>query len=67
MAMTLGDVVYRRTDLGSGGIDAATLESASKMMSSLCGWSEDKRRREQAATARITGVGGTLSIFGDCP
>lgn len=65
MAMTLDDVVYRRTDLGSGGIDAITLESASKIMASLCGWSEERRLKEQAFSAGITGLAATPSIFGD--
>ena len=49
MAMTLADVVLRRTDLGSAGRPAApALEACSRVMAAECGWDEPRRRAEIA-------------------
>jgi glycerol-3-phosphate dehydrogenase len=47
MAVRLGDVVFRRTDLGTcGRMDARALEECSAIMAEELGWSELERRRE---------------------
>jgi glycerol-3-phosphate dehydrogenase len=53
MALTLEDVVMRRTSLGQFGRPApAVLEQVSAMMAERLGWSEDKRRAEIASLDR---------------
>ena len=50
MALTLADVVFRRTDLGSGGLPpAAALDACSRLMARGCGWDESRRVAEVAA------------------
>lgn len=47
MAVTLADVVLRRTDLGSAGRPAPeALESCSRIMAAECGWDEATRQAE---------------------
>jgi glycerol-3-phosphate dehydrogenase len=47
MAMTLSDVVLRRTDLGSAGCPAAdALEACSRIMADECRWDEARRQAE---------------------
>jgi glycerol-3-phosphate dehydrogenase len=57
MAVTLADVVFRRTDLGSSGAGAEALEEASRLMAGRLGWDEPRRQRELAAVraARMSG------------
>jgi len=44
MAMTLADIVFRRTDLGSAGRPAPeALDTASRIMARECGWDEAHR------------------------
>ncbi|HEX4049938.1 MAG TPA: glycerol-3-phosphate dehydrogenase/oxidase [Steroidobacteraceae bacterium] len=51
MALTLEDVVLRRTDLGSGSHPGrAALEQAADRMQKLLGWSVQRRDRELQAT-----------------
>lgn len=50
MAVTLSDVVFRRTDLGSGGLPpVAALEACSHLMARECGWDESHRNAELAS------------------
>jgi glycerol-3-phosphate dehydrogenase len=56
MAVTLADVVLRRTDLGSAGRPALdALESCSRIMATECGWDDARRLAEIARvnTAKI--------------
>lgn len=47
MAMTLGDVVFRRTDLGTGGHPGAdSLAECARLMAAENGWQEDQVHRE---------------------
>lgn len=47
MALTLPDVVFRRTDLGSGGLPSTgALESCSRIMARECKWDEPRRLAE---------------------
>lgn len=49
MAMTLGDIVFRRTDMGTGshpGFEA--LQTSADLMAAELGWSDDKKYRELA-------------------
>lgn len=47
MAVTLGDVVLRRTDLGTAGYPGRTaLEACLALAAPELGWDEDRRRRE---------------------
>ena len=48
MAMTLDDVVHRRTDLGLGTLLEPALEEAAYLMGVELGWSPDRVRRELA-------------------
>ena len=53
MALTLEDVVMRRTSLGQFGRPApAVLEQVSTVMASILGWSDARRRTEIAALDR---------------
>jgi glycerol-3-phosphate dehydrogenase len=52
MALTLADVVMRRTCIGQVGTPSpAALETASKIMAAEFGWDEERRTREIAALA----------------
>jgi glycerol-3-phosphate dehydrogenase len=61
MALTLDDVVHRRTDMGLGARPAEALEEAAHLMGSELGWDADRKRREvdqarpsaPASTARV--------------
>jgi glycerol-3-phosphate dehydrogenase len=54
MALTLEDVVMRRTDLGVfGPPPQGALDGVSRQMASALGWSEDKRMAEIAALAHL--------------
>lgn len=47
MALTLADVVYRRTDLASAGPpDEAALHTAGELMARSCGWGAGRLQRE---------------------
>ncbi len=47
MAVTLADVVFRRTDLGvCGDVDGRAIEECSAIMAEELGWSETRRRQE---------------------
>ena len=49
MAQTLGDIVFRRTDLGSGGHPgAAELHECARLAARELGWSAERQRREIA-------------------
>ena len=48
MALTLDDVVNRRTDLGLEGRPAQALEEAAYLIGSELGWRADRTRREVA-------------------
>lgn len=53
MALTLEDVVMRRTGIGTLGRPAAdTLDGISRAMAAELGWSEERRRSEIAALSR---------------
>jgi glycerol-3-phosphate dehydrogenase len=53
MALTLEDVVMRRTAMGQFGRPAAdTLETVSRVMAAELGWNEDRRKNEIAALAK---------------
>jgi glycerol-3-phosphate dehydrogenase len=61
MAMTLADIVFRRTDLGSAGRPAAAaLDAASRIMAAECGWDETRRGNEVRQV-------GSAPLFGDRP
>lgn len=50
MAMTLDDLIFRRTGLGTiGHPGSAVLSSCAGRMASVLGWSEDERQRQLAA------------------
>jgi glycerol-3-phosphate dehydrogenase len=52
MALTLGDVVMRRTCIGQvGAPPREALEAASRIMAGELGWDEERRTREIAALA----------------
>ena len=54
MALTLEDVVMRRTGIGQEGDPGPTaLESAATLMAVECGWSESRRRAEIRSVAAI--------------
>ncbi len=47
MAQKLGDIVFRRTDLGTGGNPGEhALRECADLMASECGWDEDRVRKE---------------------
>ena len=48
MALTLDDLVHRRTDLGLEGPTAQALEEAAYLMGNELGWRADRTRREVA-------------------
>ncbi len=61
MALTLADVVFRRTDLASGGHPgSAALEEAAALAGRELGWDEARRRAEIAAVEKRIAVGGTV-------
>ncbi|NOT39929.1 MAG: glycerol-3-phosphate dehydrogenase/oxidase [Alphaproteobacteria bacterium] len=50
MAMTLDDVVFRRTGLGTlGPLEPSAVESVASMMGQLLGWSADETQRQIAS------------------
>jgi glycerol-3-phosphate dehydrogenase len=54
MALTLSDVVMRRTGIGQlGRPPAATLETVSQMMAAERGWNEERRQHEIASLAPV--------------
>jgi glycerol-3-phosphate dehydrogenase len=54
MALTLEDVVMRRTGIGQEGDPGPmALESAATLMAAECGWSETRRRAEIDSVATI--------------
>ena len=53
-AVRLADAVLRRTTLGSAGHPGAdALQRAAAIMAETCGWSEERRAEELAATERV--------------
>jgi glycerol-3-phosphate dehydrogenase len=53
MAMTLGDVVYRRTELGDPpGPEPEALGMAVRVMGDALGWDEERRAAERASVLR---------------
>ena len=48
MALTLDDLVHRRTDLGLEGHPEPALEEAAYLMGTELGWNADRTRREVA-------------------
>jgi glycerol-3-phosphate dehydrogenase len=59
MAVTLTDIVFRRTGLGSvPGPDRAAVESAARMAGSELGWDSLRQEAEVDAVMRQTGVPG---------
>jgi glycerol-3-phosphate dehydrogenase len=61
MAMTLPDVVFRRTDLATGGHPgAAALQEAASLTARELGWDESRRRAEIALVERRLVVGSTV-------
>ena len=57
MAMTLDDVVHRRTDLGSGTLLEPALEGAAYLMGVELGWGPARTGRELAEVTSRSGVG----------
>jgi glycerol-3-phosphate dehydrogenase len=54
MAQKLADVVFRRTDLGTGGYPGAlALEQCAEVMASELGWTENHARRELDEVMRM--------------
>jgi glycerol-3-phosphate dehydrogenase len=54
MALTLEDIVMRRTDIGQYGPPAnATLRTVSLLMADALGWTDDRRKREIANLERL--------------
>ncbi len=52
MAMTLDDVLFRRTGLGTlGPLEARAVEEVAALMARELGWSEDERARQAASIA----------------
>jgi glycerol-3-phosphate dehydrogenase len=50
MAMTLDDVLFRRTGLGTlGPLEPGAVESVASLMGSMLGWSEDEKQRQIAS------------------
>lgn len=64
MAMTLRDVVFRRTGLGSTGHPgAACLESCAAVMARECGWTRERARGQVAEVeARFAGHEGAARV-----
>ena len=54
MAVTLADVVYRRTELGDppGPGAARRVRFAARIAADALGWDEERRRREEASVVR---------------
>jgi glycerol-3-phosphate dehydrogenase len=53
MAITLQDVIYRRTGLGTIGYPGRNcVERCAGIMSKLCGWDDDKKVREMESLNR---------------
>jgi glycerol-3-phosphate dehydrogenase len=52
MAMTLDDVLFRRTGLGTlGPLEPSAVESAASMMGQMLGWSTQEKQRQMASIA----------------
>jgi glycerol-3-phosphate dehydrogenase len=50
MALTLDDVLFRRTGLGTlGKLDAKAVEDAAQLMAIELGWSDEEKRRQIAS------------------
>ncbi len=55
MPQTLGDLIFRRTGLGSNGVpDAALVRSCGAVMADTCGWDEERLEREIEAVLSAT-------------
>ena len=59
MAVTLSDVVLRRTDLGTAGCpEPVALDAASRIMGRICGWDDTRRLAEIAQVQSAPIYGG---------
>ena len=59
MAMTLDDVLFRRTGLGTlGPLELRAVEDVAALMGSMLGWSDEERRRQ------VTSVGWRYDALG---
>jgi glycerol-3-phosphate dehydrogenase len=57
MAVTLGDVIFRRTDLASRGHPGTkVLRAAAEVMAAECGWDDERRSDELAEVEEIFGA-----------
>jgi glycerol-3-phosphate dehydrogenase len=55
MPQTLGDLVFRRTGLGSQGVpDPVLVRSCGEIMAEACGWDADRLEREIDAVTSVT-------------
>jgi glycerol-3-phosphate dehydrogenase len=61
MAMTLDDVVHRRTDLGLGTLLEPALKEAAYLMGVELGWGADRTGRELAKVTSPSGDGSTAA------
>lgn len=60
MALTLADVVFRRTDLATGGHPGPALQEAADLTGDVLGWDERRRRAEIAAVEKRFVVGNPV-------
>lgn len=68
MAQTLGDVVLRRTDLGTGGHPGVeALTEAAELMAAELGWEPGRAEREIAAVAELYPGFGALPVALSAP
>jgi glycerol-3-phosphate dehydrogenase len=66
MALTLADVVFRRTDLATGGSPGeAALADVADLMAGELSWSDDRRRRELAAVVERFPAWGAIAAAGE--
>jgi glycerol-3-phosphate dehydrogenase len=61
MALTLDDVLFRRTGLGTlGPLEPSAVDGVAQMMSQMLGWSEQEKQRQVASiTWRYEALGRT--------
>ena len=61
MAMTLSDVVFRRTDMGTGGApDSSTLHECATIMADMLAWDADRVEKEIAQVKAVTFPGSEM-------
>jgi glycerol-3-phosphate dehydrogenase len=58
MAVTLKDIVFRRTDLGSVSNPRGAVEAAARVAGTELGWDSLRQEAEIDAVMRLTGVPG---------